>query len=739
MKSYRSASGVLKISFGHMIPTETVMDNSFVATQNEKLHDTTENAIIDLIDVTTHFQLDINTNWRFNLKPEDSVFGLGQSLRGMNKRGFVYEAFCTDDPNHTPDKLALYGAHNFFIVQGEKTWGLYIDFAGKVKYDVAFSDVAILDIEVEGGNFDAYYFEGTFKEIVKSFRSMIGLSYTPPKWAFGYQQSRWSYEDETVVRMIADQFDASDIPCDAIYLDIDYMERFKDFTISDERFPNFQDLVSDLKQKDIKLIPIIDAGVKIEPGYDAYEEGIENDYFCTDSDGKAFVAAVWPGKVHFPDVLNTQARKWFGNKYHALLDMGIEGFWNDMNEPAIFYSEQGLKEAIAFIKNQEDKNLDIYTFFQLKDKIFGLSNAEKDYKSMYHQMDGTRVNHYDVHNLYGYNMTRAADEGFERYDANKRFFLLTRASHIGMAKHSGIWTGDNHSWWEHLKLNIQMMPGLGMAGFLYTGADTGGFGCNASAQLVTRWLQFSVFTPLLRNHSALGTRRQEPWQFDADSFGINRDILRMRYALVPYIYSEFMKANLNRDLLFAPLSYDYEDTRSKEVEDQLLFGDSVMLAPVYEQNAKGRAVYLPESMVLWRIRNFEALEKQPFEQMQAGFHYVPLAMEEFPIFLRPNKLMVVTKPENRVSKLDTAHLIVIGYVENTAEYVYYDDDGETQAFKEGQFKTTRFTVKKSDTTFNISVETDDAALETVTFYLIDDHGICHVLKQVTSNVTNSYA
>ncbi len=735
MKAYRSDSGILKISFGCMIPTETIVETSFALTDNFVFPGSIEGLQSTITQAQTNER---PTKWTFDLKENDCVFGLGQSLHGMNKRGSVYEAFCTDDPNHTPDKLALYGAHNFFIVQGEEIWGLYIDYAGKIKYDVAFSDMDTLKIEVEDGNFDAYYFNGDFKSIVKSFRRLIGLSYTPPKWAFGYQQSRWSYEDEKAVRLIADQFDQSDIPCDAIYLDIDYMENFKDFTVSDVRFPDFEGLISDLKQKDIKLIPIIDAGVKIEAGYDVYEEGIENNYFCTDQERKPFIAAVWPGKVHFPDVLNTKARQWFGDKYHTFLDMGIEGFWNDMNEPAIFYSEQGLKEAIAFVKEQENKNLDIYTFFQLKDKIFGLSNAIKDYKSMYHDRDGQRLNHYDVHNLYGYNMTRAAAEGFERYDSDKRFFLLTRASHIGMAKYSGIWTGDNHSWWEHVKLNIQMMPGLNMAGFLYTGADTGGFGCNASAQLVTRWLQFSIFTPLLRNHSAMGTRRQEPWQFDTLSLEINRDILRMRYALIPYIYSEFMKANLNNDLLFAPLSYDYEDARSKEVEDQLLFGDSVMIAPVYEQNAKGRVVYLPEAMVLWRIKNFEMLESKPFEHLQAGMHHIPLAMNEFPIFLRPDKLMVITKPENRVSKLDTKHLIVIGYIEDKAAYLYYDDDGETHAFKAGNFKTTRISVEKSGSNFNISVESNDLALETITFYLINDQGTCIVLNQSSSTASPVY-
>jgi len=727
MRVFKSSSGVIKLKFGEMIPTETINDNTF-----EPLSESQSFFSFNKLDIDDRE----STKWAIELEKEDVVFGLGQNVRGMNKRGYIYEAFCSDDPTHSPDKKSLYGAHNFFVIQGESTKGLYIDFAGRITYDIAFSNADKIEIIVDGNDFDLYYFEGSFQEIVKTFRSLIGLSYVPPKWAFGYQQSRWSYEDAGVVKQIADQFDAKDIPCDAIYLDIDYMEKFKDFTISEDRFPDFKAFTKSLKDRDIKLIPIIDAGVMIEDGYDVYEEGVKNGYFCKDIDGNPFVAAVWPGKVHFPDVLNEDARKWFGDKYHALMDMGIDGFWNDMNEPAIFYSEQGLKDAIAFVKDQEGKNLDIHTFFKLKDKIFQLSNATKDYKSMYHQMGNKRLNHYDVHNLYGYNITRAAAEGFERYDADKRFFLLTRASHIGMAKHSGIWTGDNHAWWEHLKLNIQMMPALNMAGFLYTGADTGGFGGDASAELLTRWVQFSIFTPLLRNHSAMGTRVQEPWQFDDKTTKILRDTIRLRYALVPYLYSEYMKANFKHTLMFAPLSYVYDGQRIKEVEDQLMFGESLMLVPVYEQNAKGRYVHLPEAMIKWKMTNFEALEKaiankesSPFERLEMGNHYLSLDTEEFAVFLRPNKLIVLTNPENRVSKLDMANLIVIGYIKDQAEYQLYDDDGISNAYKNGQFNTTTFKVSKFNDSFKISVDTNDHSLRTVTFYLIDDTGKCHVLKQ----------
>ena len=720
MKIYKSNEGVIKVTFGTMIPTETILERPFSRLEKQALRGKCSLEQTEL-------------KWSFTLKKEDVIYGLGQNMRGMNKRGFVYEAFCTDDPNHTPDKKSLYGAHNFFVVHGVETYGVYIDFSGRIKYDVAFTNSDVLEISVDGSDVDVYFFEGTFSEIVKQFRKLIGPSYVPPKWAFGYQQSRWSYEDHHKVRAVADAFDANDLPCDAIYLDIDYMERFKDFTVSGERFPDFEKFVIEMKAKDIKLVPIIDAGVKIEQGYDVYEEGVNHKFFTTDQDGKPFVAAVWPGKVHFPDFLNKDAREWFGNFYHKFLDMGIEGFWNDMNEPAIFYSEQGLNEAISFVKAQEGKNLDIYTFFELKDRILKLSNAEKDYKSMYHKMqtdDGEKLlNHYDVHNLYGYNMTRAAAEGFTRYDENRRYFLLTRASHIGMAKHSGIWTGDNHAWWEHLKLNVHMMPALSMAGFLYSGADTGGFGCDASGDLLVRWLQFSMFTPLLRNHAAMGTRVQEPWQFGDATTAVLRNMIRMRYAFVPYLYSEYMKANLDGELLFAPLAYVYDDSMSRNVEDQLLFGESMMLTPVVEQNANGRYVYLPEKMAMWRIDAFENIETLPFSLKEAGHHYIDVLTHEFVTFLRPDKLITITKPANRVSKLDLADLIVIGYVPKKAVYTYFDDDGVTNAYKKGTHINTIFEVAKTEESYSVSVDTNDHRLKNVTFYLIDDHGKCHVIKQ----------
>ena len=275
----------------------------------------------------------------YAMEPQDILYGLGENVRGINKRGWVYESKCSDDGNHTEGKSSLYGAYNFMIVSGKDTFGVFIDYPGKVTFDCGYTDLDTLRITVAEENYDLYIIEGeSLTDIVHQFRQLVGRSYIPPKWAFGSAQSRWSYMNEDEVREVVANYRANNMPLDAVVLDIDYMERYKDFTVDAQRFPRFADFAAEMKAQGIHLVPIIDAAVKVEDGYDVYEEGVKNGYFCTNQDGTPFVAGVWPGRVHFPDMLNPEARAWFGSQYKVLLDQGIEGFWNDMNEPAIFYA-----------------------------------------------------------------------------------------------------------------------------------------------------------------------------------------------------------------------------------------------------------------------------------------------------------------------------------------------------------------------------------------------------------------
>lgn len=525
--------------------------------------------------------------FEYTLENEEKVYGLGENVRGINKRGWIYKSCCADEPNHLEDRTSLYASHNFLVLDGGKEqFGVFFDYPGIITFDVGYTHLNELKITLSEPDADVYVMTGeSILDIVKQFRQLIGRSYIPPKWAFGYQQSRWGYMNEADIREVVKGHREKKIPLESIYMDIDYMERFKDFTVNQERFPDFPEFVKEMKAQHIHLVPIIDAGVKVEEGYDVYEEGIEKGYFCKKENGEYFVAGVWPGKVHFPDVLNKEAREWFGNKYQVLLDQGIEGFWNDMNEPSIFFAQDRMDETFDKIAELKDKNLDLDTFQQFTGLVGSLANNTDDFKKFYHNVDGKMMRHDKVHNLFGYNMTRAAGEAFERLSPEKRILMFSRSSYIGMHRYGGIWTGDNKSWWNHLLLNLRMMPSLNMVGILYTGADIGGFGADATEDLVMRWTQLAMFSPLMRNHSAMGTREQEVYRFDhVEEF---RKIINIRYGLLAYIYSEYMKSALNSEMYFKPLSFVYTDDEfASQVEDQLLVGDSLMIAPVYNQNAK---------------------------------------------------------------------------------------------------------------------------------------------------------
>ena len=372
-------------------------------------------------------------------------------------------------------------------------------------------------------------------------------------------------------------------------------------------------------------------------------------------------------------MLNKEARDWFGEQYKFLLDQGVEGFWNDMNEPAIFYTEDRLKEVLDKIDDYKDRNLDMNEFWGMTALVGSLCNNTEDYTRFYHNIQEEKVSHDRVHNLFGYNMTRAAGEAFERLEPDKRILMFSRSSYIGMHRYGGIWMGDNKSWWSHILLNLHMLPSLNMCGFLYTGADLGGFGADTTEDLMLRWLALGIFTPLMRNHSALGTRRQEAYQFEnMDGF---RHIIGLRYRLLPYLYSEYMKAVLNDEMMFRPLAFDYPDDRhAKAVEDQLLLGDGMMIAPVYEQNADGRYVYLPESMKQVRFSADGTVEETI---LPAGHHFVEIPLTDVVLFIRPNHLIPLSKGGQCVDEVDFEALTFLSYVTegNEAVYTYYHDDG----------------------------------------------------------------
>lgn len=664
---------IQRFSFGHPFPTQSVV-----------LSLPAESGPIPFLTPD-------GSGWQLTLSEQAAVYGLGEMPRGINKRGWHYIANNTDESRHSEDKLSFYGAHNFLLVRdGSTCFGLFVDFPGKVYYDIGYSRHDLLSFHTETPDYDLYLLSGGNENaICREFRTLIGRSYIPPRWAFGLAQSRWGYKTEEDVREVARQYKEHDLPLDMICMDIEYMQDYADFTVNKERFPDLTKLSADLKAQGIRLVPIIDAGVRVDPNDSTCTEGLEKGYFCKKADGTPFVAAVWPGKAYFADFLRPEVREWFGHKYKALTDCGIEGFWNDMNEPSLFYSPERLR---AFLDDmaalREKDNIEQEEFFpRVVGGAMGLMNSPADYASFYHEADGRKVRHDQVHNLYGGSMTRAAGEAFADLRPGQRTLLYSRSSFIGSHRYGGIWLGDNNSSWAQLLANIQMMPSVQMCGFLYSGADLCGFSCDTTPDLALRWLEFGLLTPLMRNHSAVGTRMQEYYRFP-EVLPAVRNMIRLRYALLPYLYSEFMKAALENTSYFRPLAFDYpDDPDAREVEDQLLLGEGLMAAPVYVQNAHGRHVYLPEPMKLLRLR---AVDDYDEEILPAGHHYTRCALDEMLLFIRPGHIIPVAQPANNTAELDDASLTLWSFLPNgeSAEYRMYRDDGVTTEYeKKEHWKT----------------------------------------------------
>jgi len=664
---------IQRFSFGHPFPTQSVV-----------LSLPAESGPVPFLTPD-------GSGWRFTLSEQAAVYGLGEMPRGINKRGWHYITNNTDESRHSEDKLSFYGAHNFLLVRdGSTCFGLFVDFPGKVYYDIGYTRHDLFSFHTETPDYDLYLLSGGNENaICKEFRTLIGRSYIPPRWAFGLAQSRWGYKTEEDVREVARQYKEHDLPLDMICMDIEYMQDYADFTVNKERFPDLTKLSADLKAQGIRLVPIIDAGVRVDPNDSTCTEGLEKGYFCKKADGTPFVAAVWPGKAYFADFLRPEVREWFGHKYKALTDCGIEGFWNDMNEPSLFYSPERLR---AFLNDmaalREKDNIEQEEFFpRVVGGAMGLMNSPADYASFYHEVDGQKVRHDQVHNLYGGSMTRAAGEAFADLRPGQRTLLYSRSSFIGSHRYGGIWLGDNNSSWAQLLANIQMMPSVQMCGFLYSGADLCGFSSDTTPDLALRWLEFGLLTPLMRNHSAVGTRMQEYYRFP-EVLPAVRNMIRLRYALLPYLYSEFMKAALENTSYFRPLAFDYpDDPDAREVEDQLLLGEGLMAAPVYVQNAHGRHVYLPEPMKLLRLR---AVDDYDEEILPAGHHYIRCALDEVLLFLRPGHIIPVAQPANSTSELDDASLTLWSFLPDgeSAEYRMYRDDGVTTEYeKKEHWKT----------------------------------------------------
>lgn len=579
------------------------------------------------------------------LEENDCIYGLGDKMGCLNKRHYAYEMWNTDNPDpHEENFKSLYKSIPFMLVLKEKgVYGIFFDNHNKTYFDLGKESEDYYVFGADRGNLDYYFIAGkSLKEVLKGYTDLTGRAPMQQLWTLGFHQSRWGYGSEEEIRGIAREMRKHDLPCDCIHFDIDYMDHYKVFTWNQETYKDGRKVLSDFKKMGIKAVAIIDPGVKVEKDYDVYEEGIKEGYFARTPDGEVYVNEVWPGDAVYPDFGNPRVRSWWAEKQKFLIDMGVAGVWNDMNEPASFRGP--LPDDVVFT----DEDL--------------------------------LASHLEMHNIYGHNMAKAAYEGWKKY-SGKRPFVITRACYSGSQKYTTGWTGDNHSIWSHIRMAIPQLCNLGLSGLGFIGTDVGGFGSDCTPELFARWIQLGCFSPFFRDHCAKGCREQEPWQFGEEVLAISRKYINLRYELLPYLYDLMRECELTGTPMMRPLVLEFEkDENVKNRNDEFMLGDRLLISPVVEQGAREKLVYLPEGT--WY--DYWTGEEKEGEQ----FFVRNAPLDVCPIYVKAGAVIPKYPVRMHVGS-DKDDLLILEAYPGEGSCTHYQDNGEDFQYREGAYNEYR--------------------------------------------------
>lgn len=595
---------------------------------------------------------------------DEHYYGFGERTGLLDKRGRRYSNWNVDPVDHHidhgPGTDMLYQAIPFYLALRPQVggYGLFFNNTYRTIFDMGESSRSEFSIAASGGELDYYLIYGPgIPQIVETFTGLTGRMPLPPLWSLGYQQCRWSYYPEKEVQRIADGLRENRLPADVIHLDIDYMRGFRVFTWDPDHFPDPARLLKSLGEQGFKVVTIIDPGVKFDVGsdYHVYKEGMANDYFVRKPDGELFHGYVWPDDSVFPDFARPEVREWWGGLHKELLEAGVKGIWNDMNEPAI--SEKPFRDDGLKIDFPDDSYL------------------------------GTReeaATSAELHNMYGYLEDLATYRGLRKLQPDTRPFLLTRAGFAGIQKYAAVWTGDNTAVWEHLEMAMPQLANLGLSGVSFSGTDIGGFGGAGSGELWARWVELGAFYPFSRGHSAQGTAAKEPWVFGEEITAIVRKYLELRYRLLPYFYTLFEESARTGAPLLRPLIYHFwQDPAVLELHDQVMLGEGLMLAPVYRPGQDYRHVYLPEAA--W----YDFWTGQPIKEKHLLAH-APL--DHLPLYGRGGSIIPFGPVRQHTDERPLDELTLHVYLDEKgqAEGRLYEDDGISFAYEQGESSLTTF-------------------------------------------------
>jgi alpha-glucosidase len=512
---------------------------------------------------------------RFTLRKalpiDQHIYALGDKTGPLDRRGGTFVDWNTDAYGFAPSSDPIYKSIPFFIGAGSdgRSYGLFLDNSWRVSFDFGHKDASAIELSAPDGPIDYYVIAGpTARDVVRRYTDLTGRPALPPLWSLGYQQSRWGYKSDAEIRGIADRLRSDRVPADVIWMDIDYQDRERPFTVNSATFPDLKKLNSDLRAQGIRLVAITDLHVAYLPnqGYAPFDTGMAGGHFVHKADHSLYVAPVWPGPSVFPDFTRAATRSWWGGLYKNFIADGFSGFWNDMNEPAVF---------------------------ETPTKTMPLDNLHRVESDDFASRDAT---HAEIHNVYGMQNTRGTDEGMRRLRPGIRPFVMTRASYAGGQRYAVTWTGDNSSTWDHLRLCVEQLTNLGLSGFAYSGCDVGGFIGGASPELLTRWYELAAFTPVFRNHSANDAPHAEPWVDGPEHLAIRRRFIEERYRLMPYLYALADENARTGDPMMRPLFYDYPDALKLDCDSALTFAvgrDLVVASPARLESPRPQSICLP--------------------------------------------------------------------------------------------------------------------------------------------------
>lgn len=626
------------------------------------------------------------------IQTNEAFYGLGDKPTDLNIKGKRFQNWGTDEYGYHYNTDPLYKSIPIYYgLHSNGAYGIFFDNTFRSYFDFGKERRNAASFWAQGGEMNYYFIAGPeLMEVSRRYTKLTGTPELPPMWALGFQQCKWSYYPESKVKEITSTMRKLEIPCDAIYLDIDYMDGFRCFTWNKEHFPDPKRMVAELKEDGWKTMVIIDPGIKKDMDYPIFKEGLEKGYFCRRMDGPYVEGKVWPGMCYFPDFTRPEVREWWAGLYKELIEeIGIAGVWNDMNEPALF---------------------------EVESKTFPYD--------VLHDYDGHLTSHRKAHNIYGMQMARATAEGVKQFKNGDRSLIITRSGYSGMQRYSSVWTGDNIATWEHLWIADTQAQRLAISGVSFCGSDIGGFIGQPTAELMIRWIQLGIFHPFCRVHSSGDHGHQEPWAFGDECTAMYKKFIEIRYQLLPYLYTTFYQYHQEGTPMLRPIVfYDQTDPQNVDRDYEFLCGDHILVCPVMKPEITQKHFYLPKGdwVDYWTGETYVGNKE----------YNLDIKLTEIPIFIKKGAIIPNYPIQQYVGEKVIDELTLNVYHKNGIEVSqYYEDGGEGYAYESGGYRMADFVLEGTDSTLSIQQKLEGSYNPSFKTYEIVLHGLPFEVRKV---------